>query len=263
MSASDILPAARDRDDVTSTTPAQRLVVAWQHPDTRAIRPVGILQLDRGVYSYHYIRGMKKVPDFRPFIGFPDPYRRYESPYLFPIFAQRVMHPSRPDYAKYMNSLDLSREASPWEQLSRSEGRRAGDTIMLFPEPTINADGSTRCTFLVHGIRHVTNSPSLIEERLGRVHQGDHLRLRDEPENPVNPAATLVTNSMGERLGWVPDLLLDFVQRVRSQTEPDVQVVHINGPDAPIHMRLLVRLSGRVPEGYRAFSGPDWEPLDT
>jgi hypothetical protein len=44
MSANDVLPVTRDLDDVASTAPpAPRLAVAWQHPDSRATRPVGIL----------------------------------------------------------------------------------------------------------------------------------------------------------------------------------------------------------------------------
>jgi hypothetical protein len=261
MSASDVLPATGGLAEVGSAAPAQRLAVAWQHPESRAIRPVGILQLAGHVYSYYYVRAVREVVDFRPFIGFPDLYGRYESDYLFPIFAQRVMDPGRPDYERYVDSLDLTQEASPWEQLARSEGRRAGDTIILFPEPRVDADGSTYGTFLVHGLRHATEPPELIEERLRGVRQGDRLWLKDEPTNPVNPEAIQVANADGEVLGWVPDMLLGYVRCVRSQGDPEVHVVQINGPDAPMHMRLLARLSGRAPDGYRAFGGPDWEPL--
>src|SRR5262245_29591138 len=104
-----------------------RLGVAWQHPRSRRIAPVGILWREASVYRFRYVRNIANVPDFVPFLGFPDLGAAYSSPRLFPLFAQRVMDPRRPDYGRYVATLDLARDATPWEQLARSEGRRAGD----------------------------------------------------------------------------------------------------------------------------------------
>jgi len=35
-------------------------------------------------------------------------------------------------------------------------------------------------------------------------------------------------------------------------------VEHVNGPEAPAHLRLLVRLDGSAPGGYEPMSGPEW-----
>jgi hypothetical protein len=120
-----------------------RLGVAWQHPETRSIRQVGLLWQDRAQYHFRYVRNVKDIDGFTPFLRFPGLRGTYSSERLFPLFAQRVMDPRRPDYEEYVRTLDLVRDSTPWEQLARSEGRRAGDAIMVFPEPSVEPDGAT------------------------------------------------------------------------------------------------------------------------
>jgi len=130
------------------------LIVAWQHPASRLISPVGLLE--HGVsYRYRYLRRAQYVEGFLPFLGFPEWERTYVSDRLFPLFSQRIMSPRRPDFRQFLRQLHLSADATPWEQLERSEGRRTGDTVQVFPIPLVRDDGSTTCRFLVHGIRHV------------------------------------------------------------------------------------------------------------
>lgn len=229
-----------------------RLVVAWQNPRSRLISPVGFLEHGIG-HRFRYLRRARAIPGFAPFLSFPDWERTYTSDHLFPLFSQRIMSPRRPDYPEYLRQLHLSEGAEPWEQLARSEGRRTGDTVQVFPIPSVYADGSTTCRFLVHGIRHVTGG------RLPPLSPGDSLTLHDDPANPVNPAAVLVCTATGEPAGYVPDLLLEHL-RVLQRTGPvQVTVEHVNGPEAPTHLRLLARLDGQAPAGYRPMEGPGWE----
>lgn len=240
--------------------PPRRLAVAWQNPESRSIQPVGLLSHAGSDYEFRYVRNALAVKDFIPLIGFPDLDRSYQSQRLFPLFAQRVMAPRRPDFSRYIESLDLTEDADPWEQLTRSEGRRAGDTILVFPEPVIDDDGQTQSNFLVHGIRHAIPEASL-DERLRSLRKGDRLTLAPEPTNPVNSRAILTVDQARIPLGWVPDLLLDYVHTVADTGLYDLVVQHVNGPAAPIHLRLLVRLTGRVPVDYRAFAGSTWDPV--
>jgi hypothetical protein len=137
--------------------------------------------------------------------------------------------------------------------MARSEGRRTGDTVQVFPVPTVSEeDGATTCRFLVHGIRHVTGGD------LPPLTLGEPLMLRPEPTNPKNPEALLVCSLQGLPLGYVPDLLLEYVDAVQSRGSFDLVVEHVNGPEAPMHLRLLVRLDGHVPRGYRPMSGRSW-----
>jgi hypothetical protein len=254
---------------------ARRLAVAWQNPTTRAISPVAVLDFDGQQYALAYVRRALSVDGFRPLLGFPDLHRRYESEHLFPLFAQRVMDPRRPDHERYVRRLGLGADASPWEQMTRSGGGRHGDLLQMFPEPETLPDGSMTCTFLLHGIRHVPSRPLVlagrelspaadeVERRLAALRPGDPLRLVREEGNVWNPRAVITAAADGYPLGWVPDLLLDDLYAMSGGAPGDVDatVEQANGPDAPAHMRVLARLNARPVAGYAPFSGPEWEPL--
>lgn len=119
--------------------------------------------------------------------------------------------------------------------------------------PWVGDDGTTRCRFLVHGVRHVTGGT------LPNLTQGQPLRLHDDPTNPYNVDAVQVCDTGGNPLGYVPDLLLEHLAEMRATALVKATVEHVNGPEAPPHLRLLVRLEGRVPPEYEPMSGPGWE----
>lgn len=229
------------------------LIVAWQHPSTRLIAPVGLLQHGPGErYRFRYLRCAADVEGFAPFLSFPEWERDYVSARLFPLFSQRVMSARRPDYQEFLRQLHLTEHASPWEQLARSEGRRTGDTVQVFPVPSVESDGTTTCRFLVHGIRHVTGG------QLPHLTADEPLTLADDPANPVNPDAVHIIGPAGRPLGYVPDLLLEHLRAVQSVGAVRLVVEHVNGSDAPVHLRLLVRLEGMAPPSYQPMRGPRW-----
>jgi|BarGraIncu00222A_1022003.scaffolds.fasta_scaffold05883_5 hypothetical protein len=273
MSAVNVLSGEVASSPQAAGTTRRRLVVAWQHPTERSICPVGILSFDGSRYRFHYIANVRSEADFRPFLGFPDFAATYESDHLFPLFSQRAMAPRRPDYRRWVTRLGLDDDATPWEQIARSGGRREGDTIQLFPVPRID-EGLLACSFLVHGIRHIpessltygqenhTISRDELEEELSRLHPGDRLLLADEPHNPFNPRAILTTTAADFPLGWVPDLLVEDLHRVGERSSIDVRVQQVNDPEAGWHLRLLVQLTAPVPEGFEVFQGDHWAPYD-
>lgn len=219
-------------------------------------RPIGVLGADAGGdYTFHYLRAAVERPGFRPFLGFSSITRSYRSGGLFPLFAERIMDPRRPEHPMYLAALDLSGDVPPLEVLARSGGQRAGDAIMMLPIPEVAADGSTHATFLVHGMRYVPGA----DERVGRLSQGDVLFLRSEPDNEKNARAVLVVEGDDQRLGYVPDVLLDFVHEV---ADARVTVVRVNGPEVGTRLRLLVRLDGRAHPADQPFTGPGWETVD-
>ena len=187
MSGPDAL-AAGGATATQSSEASGRLVVAWQHPIERSIQPVGFLTRTDNAFTFGYIRNALTMHDFPGLLGFDDLYRTYESSDLFPLFAQRAMDPRRPDYHRYVDRLGLEGEPGPWEQIARSQGHREGDTIQLFPEPTVDGD-EVRCLFLVHGVRHADKSPKIIngveasatreqiDTALQRLEPGDELAL--------------------------------------------------------------------------------------
>lgn len=234
------------------------LVVAWQHPERRLIQPVGLLEHGPGLgYRFRYLRRAAEIDGFLPFLGFPDLRKTYVADDLFPLFSQRIMSDRRPDYGRFLEQLHLDSRATPWTQLARSEGRRIGDTVQVFPVPTVDQGGLSICRFLVHGIRHVVSNgvlPPLV--------RGDRLRLADEPTNHVNANAIQVRDNNGALLGYVPDLLLEHVRALQGNGVVSVTVEHANGPEAPSHLRLLARMEGTTPSGYRPMTGWSWATFD-
>jgi hypothetical protein len=248
-----------------------RLVVAWQHPAGGMIEPVGFLSHDGQLFRFVYIRNALLVEGFQPLLGFDDVRKEYVSERLFPLFAQRVMDARRPDYPRYITSLGLSGQPEPWHQIARSQGIRRGDTLQLLPVPVVR-HGELIYTFLVNGIRHVHEEPLRLEGGEMRVSKGEveaalkslkpgsPLDLVPEPGNQFNPCAILVASS-GTPVGWVPDLLVNDMGRLMKSVAVRVTADHINGPDAPSHLRLLARLTARPPDDFRFFVGEKWSEI--
>lgn len=235
-----------------------RLLVT-EKDDSGLYRPVGFLDaVDRGeevAYRFAYLQAAIRRPSFRPLLGFRDVARAYESTGLFPLFAERIMDPRRPDRPMYLAALDLADEATPLEVLARSGGQRAGDGLLLTPVPRVDRSGRTSCVFLVHGIRHLDGAA----ERVDSLRPGDRLRITPEPDNPVNPRALLVTEEGDRPLGWVPDALLDYVHQVLDGT---LTVVRVNAREVGTRLRLLVRLEGlSASPDWQPFTGPDWSTV--
>ncbi|WP_299038518.1 hypothetical protein [uncultured Pseudokineococcus sp.] len=240
-----------------STHDVTRLLVTRQDP-TSMYRPLGFLEAHADVdgveYTFAYLRRAVAAPGFRPLVGMPQ-VRRYVSRGLFPLFAERLMDPRRPDRADYLAALDLGPDASPLLVLSRSGGHRAGDAVELSPVPSADADGRSSCVFLVHGIRHMPGSDAALDS----LEEGDELALMPQPENRHNARALLVSARDSAPVGWVPDVLLDYVHGL---AQPVVRVVRVNGPDVGSRLRLLVRVDGGAVAGWAPFSGPDWDVVD-
>lgn len=249
-------PATLAQSDVGRRADERALIVAWQNPVTRAIAPIGLLGFEHGKYTFTYLKNAPSVQGFRPLLGFPEFGQGYAAEHLFPIFSQRVMGAGRPDYARYLDLLQLGPDASPLRILGRSGGRREGDSLFLVQKPSTDGDGSSRAVFFVHGVRHVPGAP----ERIATLRRGDDLLLQPVPDNPVNARALLVTATDCTPLGYVPDLLLDYVHKLSEVAEPTLTVLQRNSDDSPPNLRLLVECAGRLPAGYVPFSGDDWTP---
>lgn len=270
MSATDVLETQRDLGADLRSAP-RRLVVTWQHPESRGIHPIGLLTFDGNSYEFRYIRHALSVKDFSPLIGFPHLDAPYTSDDLFPLFAQRVMDPRRADFHRYVTRLGLSGDTAPWEQLARSGGRRVGDTLQLFPEPVVQ-DGEMTCAFLAHGIRHIGERPieladcavtvtrDQVERALQSLEVGDELDVVAEPGNAVNPNALLVASD-GTPVGYVPNLLVDDLANLLQRSELRAVVELVNGPEAPWHLRLLGRLHASSVGDFKFFRDSGWKPL--
>ena len=235
-----------------------RLAVTWQHPGTRRTTAVGLLTHVDSAYRFCYLRSAGAVEGFQPFLGFPDLERRYEAPALFPLFAQRVMRRSRPDFARHRRALRLEEDASDWSILGRSQGKREGDGMCVFPEPNVDEAGVTSSTFFVIGLSDRMRQDPRVEPALLRLAVGDRLRLLDDRTTVEDARALLVVEGTGVALAWLPGPLLSHLDTISSSGAPELTVVGTNGADVPPACRLLVMLRGLAPVGYRPFDGLEW-----
>jgi hypothetical protein len=243
-----------------TTRAVRRFAVAWRNRQRRVITPVGVLDHRAGGYRFQYLDGVgDSVEGFRPFIGFPDLNYVYESDRLWPFFDLRVMDRKRPDYPQYVRWLGLTVEASRLDILSRSGGERKGDSVLLAESPAVADGGATEAIFLVRGVSYAIRQHRT-EAVAGSLQTGVRLTLGDDSTNEANPRALLLEASDGTPVGWIPDLLVEYAHQVRSGGGL-VKLLQNNGPAAPWHARLLVRISGQVAPGTAMFTGGVWPAL--
>ncbi|RMF86354.1 MAG: DNA-binding protein, partial [Planctomycetota bacterium] len=150
------------------------LFVAWRSGGESNGRwsPVGRLERCPAGYRFVYTRGVETLDDFRPFPGMPDLDCVYESDELFPLFANRLLATSRPEYERYLSWGGFAPDAppDPIALLSVTEGRRETDRIEVFPRPVRDADGCFVAKFFLHGIRWMATSA---RERIDQLKPGE------------------------------------------------------------------------------------------
>jgi hypothetical protein len=108
------------------------LLVTWRSFTGRT-HPVGWLTYNGVTFTFEYTDRVREIPDFRPLVGFANFDVIHASAELFPLFMTRIMSPRRPDFVRYLSKLGLDADATVWEQLVASRGRREGDTIEVMP----------------------------------------------------------------------------------------------------------------------------------
>lgn len=242
-----------------------RLFLAWQDARSRRWYPVGVLTQESGIFCFAYVEGAleaKRRAGFVPLAGFPDFRRVYESAELFPVFHNRVMPASRPDYGLYLEWLGLPASGAwPMVILERSGGSRVTDSLEVFGIPEVPADGRFRSGFFVRGLRHI--SPEAVKSA-NDLQAGTVLLARREPENPDDPRAVSVSLVDGEqRLGYLPRFLAHEVAKIWELTgdAPLVRVARTNAPPAPARFRVYCELEMRWPAGYEPLQDPEYRPL--
>lgn len=254
---------APNPDVVTET----ELLVVWQQPSTRAMIPVGILTFDGETYAFEYLPNVGHVAEFRPLLGFRDLSKRYESGELFPLFHERVMDPTRPDFVRVLDELSLDpASATPWEQLVRSGGSSEGDTLQVTPLPR-ESKGGWSCTALAAGVRYLAKktvrttagqtrlySDVALEALLDGLVPGQPLRIIAEVGNDYNPDAQLFFTEHDDPIGYVPDWLAKLTAPcLQDGTSVQAVVERVNGLSAGWHLRVLVTL--QVGESFAGLQG--------
>jgi hypothetical protein len=238
------------------------LYLAWQEPKDRGWFPVGRLSFDGRVYRFVYTKGTLKSPNFLPFGRMQDLYTVYEAGELFPLFANRLLSKTRPEYKAFLDWLNIQNgKDDPLMLLGRSEGLRGTDSLTVFPRPERSSDGTYHAHFFSHGLRYLPDSAVQVVEEL---RLGSRLFLMPDPQNRHDTyAVALRTDDPVTIVGYCPRYLSkDFLLLLRSGApdRPEVMVERVNS-DAPIQLRLLCRLRAPWPEDFEPCSGEEYEVL--
>lgn len=249
------------------------LFLAWRDPETRKWFPVGKLQHDEHTYRFEYIQGAiaaREEGGFCPFPSFPDMNVAYISERLFPLFSNRTLPRSRPDYQEYVEWLNFPKEEDdPLTLLARSGGKRATDTLEVFPCPEQDNSGQYHLHFFAHGLRHMS---SCAQERVNSLQSGEKLRLIHDFQNEHdNMGLMLRTNETTpgdyHLVGYCPSYLTDDIFELVARNYQDfsdavcVRVERVNLSPAPIQLRLLCNMTVRWSDGFEPFSSAIYQSL--
>ena len=147
--------------------------------DRRCVGTSGRLHCDGQLYWFCYTQGARKLQGFRPFPPMDDLDQVYVSETLFPLFANRLLSPSRPEYEAFLRwgGFDPNNPPTPLAILGVTEGIRQTDSIEVFPCPTPDADGCYLNRFFLHGIRWM---PATALERIDLEFLAVARGVRDE-----------------------------------------------------------------------------------
>ncbi|MHC5731325.1 MAG: DNA-binding protein, partial [Nostoc sp.] len=123
--------------------------------------------------QFVYTQGVKEAEEksaFKALSSFPRLDEIYTSTQLFPVFANRLMSRSRPDYSSFIEWLNIPNdENDPITILARSGGERETDSLAVFPCPEVDEQGQYHLYFFLHGLRHL---PSSAIERINQLEFG-------------------------------------------------------------------------------------------
>ncbi len=241
---------------------SKALFIAWQDTKTRRWAPVGKLTREGDDYRFVYTRGAENMPNFRPFGRMQDLHKAYKSDELFPIFANRVLAKNRPEYRDYMKWLGMSEfQYDALEELARTGGLRATDSLELFPCPIVTDGKNYEVYFFCRGLRHLHEENQL---RANQLKPGERLYLMQDLQNTHDSMALLLrTDEPITLVGYVPRYYAaEFTQLIKA-TDPDkvkVTVEQVNG-DAPVQYRLLCKLTSPWPANFSPCADKEFEVL--
>jgi HIRAN domain len=242
----------------------KKLFLAWQEQNSRQWFPIGCLEFDGEIYRFFYIQAVVEAikVGFKYVYSFPDLGRTYDSAYLFHFFSNRLMSRSRPDYQRYIDSLNiLPGEDDPMTVLARSGGAKATDSYEVFPYPEVDCDG-IHTHFFLRGLRH--RPPSSLDRAI-LLQPKEHLEIVYEPDNIQDSQALMLVTEDQHHLGYCPRYLSHDIFPILQQDPAGVEVLIdlVNSPPIPIQYRILCQLKAKCFPGFYPFASNDYQPLST
>ncbi|MBU7581324.1 MAG: DNA-binding protein [Nostoc sp. TH1S01] len=240
------------------------LFLAWQDPKSRAWFPIGRLKFDGMQYHFVYTYGAKEAHEnfgFQLLYSFPELNKVYASVELFPLFFNRVMRRSRPDYQNYVEWLNIPKgEDEPIAILARNGGHNVTDHFEVFPCPEPDENGLYHIHFFAHGLRHL---PTCAIERINQLKTGELLYLANEFQNPYDSRALLLCTDDHHIVGYCPRYILDDVLQLKDKNPELVKVYveRVNPAPTPLQLRLLCNIIAEWPQDFHPYSSQEYQPI--
>jgi hypothetical protein len=226
--------------------------------------PIGRLEFDHGTYRFVYTKGARTAVGFTPFSGMEDLEQIYESNELFPVFANRLLPKSRPEYEAYLqwSGFDPANPPDPIAILGVTEGIRRTDLIEVFPCPVPDEKSCYLNKFFMHGLRYM---PEAAKARVLNLKEGERLYPMWDGCNPTDSCAVALRTVAGDRMlvGYVPRYLAYDALTLFKHCDPEffqIVVQRVNR-DAPLQQRLLCRMHACWPDGFEPCSGEEFQPI--
>lgn len=238
------------------------LFIAWQNPKTHSWSPVGRLTREGGIYNFVYTRGAEDAADFRPFGRMQNLHKGYKSKELFPIFANRILAKNRPEYKDYLGWLGLTNARyDELEELARTGGLRATDSLELFPCPEPNERKNYEVYFFCRGLKYLHPEN---KERARNLKPRERLYLMQDLQNSQDGMALLLrTDDPITLVGYSPRYYsAEFTQLIKSSGPEHVNVtVEKINHDAPSQYHVLCKLTSPWPANFTPCASEEFSVL--
>lgn len=238
-----------------------KLILAWKNPENRQWIPIGNLEYKNAMYYFNYTNGAK-ITNFQPFGQMNELHKTYSSKELFPIFKNRLLAKSRPEYQDFLGWLDIENNENALIELSRSRGIRATDNLQLFLTPEKDKNGDYEVVFFSHGISHISEH---YVKRLSKLKNNDKLLILKDVQNRVEPSALALRTEDDpiELLGYCPSFFVqDFnkLMEINGYENVRITIKKVNH-DAPLQLKLLCKFTTKWSDGFEPFSGHEFKPI--
>ncbi len=237
------------------------LILSWKNPATHMWTPVGRLKYQSNHYIFKYTKGALNSEEFKPFEKMDNLYKIYKTEELFPLFKNRLLQKSRPEYKEYLEWLNITdREMHPMEELALTGGIRATDSLQLFPIP-VEKNGYYEVKFFSHGIRYLATS---YINRANKLQEGDKLYIMKDIQNPHDKnALSLRTEDPPELVGYCPkNYVKDFNTLIDKNSSTNVDVIVVkNNISAPSQLKLLCQFKTKWFKGFSPFSDEEFQVI--
>ncbi len=227
-----------------------KLFVAWQQPVSGEWIPVASLERYDNGYRFFYTQGVLRARNFRPVGGMDKLDFVYESTALFPLFSNRLISKSRPEFKDYLRWLGLEAMGNdPMAMLALTGGIRGTDSIELFQPPLLDAVGQYSVDFFVRSLSHLPKST--IEHIVTLVPDSKLFVMKDCQNSFDSMALALRSDAPPVLVGYCPKYYVKDLGILLSDKGSELQVrVKCINKDAPLNMRLLCTISAKAPAGF-------------